>query len=43
MMTSKAKLQVIIIIMMSFVLAYTVDQYYIAGRGFTFFFDILKL
>ncbi len=27
----------------SFAIAYTVDQYYVAGRGFTFFFDILNL
>jgi len=27
----------------AFLVSYTVDQYYIAGRGYTFFFDILKL
>jgi hypothetical protein len=33
----------IVLVAFSFAVAYTVDQYYVAGRGFTFFFDILNL
>lgn len=33
----------LLIILVSYALAYTIDQYYIVGRGYTFFFDILKI
>lgn len=33
----------ILIVAVSCLLAYVIDQYYIAGRGYTFFFDILKI
>lgn len=33
----------LLIVFVSLAVAYIVDQYYIAGRGYTFFFDILKI
>lgn len=33
----------LIIVATSFIVAYSLDQYYFAGRGYSYFFDILKL
>lgn len=33
----------VLIIIVSYGISYGIDQYYVFGKGYTFFFDILKL
>lgn len=42
-MSAKELIQLGVLLIVACAFAYFIDQYYIAGRGFTFFFDILKL
>ncbi|MFA5135963.1 MAG: hypothetical protein WC489_01055 [Patescibacteria group bacterium] len=39
----KEIIRIFFIALASCLVAYVIDQYYIFGRGFSFFFDILKL
>lgn len=40
---SKTTALFILAVTVAFLLAYGIDQYYFAGRGYIFLFDILKL